>query len=231
MKILEVRPEQVIILDNGQITTRPNSPYYSLRYFTYNSKRINYIFSDTSYVMETYDDRIFNCWHEGMRIQLRQDLSEKLAISINHHMEFGNEQEYEELFKFAYEEQPNWQILKLYLKNSANLQLTTKGYIVHESFKIDFKGNAWVRHKDTPGFNDGWHSLCIVMSGKDNYSKPAKESELPDEYGHMIHVNSLSMTIFAKIIFLLNPDLDDKVFTGQLSKSLLQRLSNRKGGE
>ncbi|MHA2054777.1 MAG: hypothetical protein ACW99F_14415, partial [Candidatus Hodarchaeales archaeon] len=59
-------------------------------------------------------------------------------------------------------------------------------------------------------------------------SYKADESKLPDKYGIMMNVNALTMTIISKIIFLLNIHLEDKVFTSQLSESLLTKLSKLK---
>ena len=238
MKILEVRPEQVICLEaTGVVTTRPNSPYYSMRYFKYNSKRINYIFTDKSYVRETYDERIFNCWHEGARVQLRQDLSEKLCAAINHHEMYGNIREYAKLFKTAFEEIPSWDILDLYLKNIRGVEKTQEGFVVYGDFLIDYQGNAWVRPPNekfvldnSKKFEERWYSLCIVMKGTKHSYKADDGASLPDEFGTMVKVNALTMTIISKLMFLLNPNLKDQAFTGQLSKNLLVRLTKLRGG-
>jgi hypothetical protein len=235
MKILEVRPEQVICLEkNGNVSTRPNSPYYSLRYFKYNNKRIGYTFSDKSYVMESFDERIFNCWHEGRRLQLRQDLSEQLAAAINHHDMYGNVREYAELFNHAFQEEPSWEMLDMYLRNITGVQKVKDGFIIYESFKIDYKGNAWVRpQRDDEKFkrDNPWVSLCIVMKGTRHAEKMAEGGFLPDTTSTMVEVNALTMTIISKIVFLLNPNLKDKSFTGQLSKNLLFKLMQISGGE
>jgi len=235
MKILEVRPEQVICQEaNGNITTRPNSPYYSLKYFTYGSKRIAYTFSDKSYIMETFDDRIFNCWHDDKRIQFRQDLAEKLSVAINHHKMYGNIREFSELFDTAFAEIPNWDIIDLYLKNVNGLERTKEGFVIYDDFLIDFKGNAWVRPEEerleTGQITSDWNSLCIVMQGTvHNYMTTA--SSLPDEFGNFVKVNAITMTIITKIMFLLNPHLEDEAFVGQLSKKLKLKLSLLSGGE
>jgi hypothetical protein len=219
MKVLEIRPEQVLCEEGGTITTRPNSSYYSLKYFNYDNKRIAYTFSDTCFVQETYDARIFNCWNNGKRIQLRQDLSDRLATCIKNHHQFQMIKEYDELFKVAYEEEINWGVLALYLNSVEGLEKTKDGFVVYDELKIDFKGNAWTLR------DDEWQSLCIVMQG---HSYKADESKLPDKYGIMMNVNALTMTIISKIIFLLNIHLEDKVFTSQLSESLLTKLSKLK---
>lgn len=235
MKILEVRPEQVICLEkNGQISTRPNSPYYSLRYFKFGNKRIGYTFSDTSYVMETFDERIFNCWHDGRRLQLRQDLSEQLAAAVNHHENYGNVREYAELFNRAFLEEPSWEMLDMYLRNIVGVQKVKDGFIIYESFKIDFKGNAWIRPqgKDEKfNKNNPWVSLCIVMKGTRHADTTKDTGYLPDTTGTMVEVNALTMTIISKIVFLLNPNLKDQSFIGQLSKNLLLKLISISGGE
>lgn len=225
MKILEVRPELVICDVGGVITTRPNSPYYSLRYFKYNSNRIAYTFSDRSFVQEMFDDRIFNCWCNGKRVQFRQDLSEKLSAAINHHDMYGNVREYNELFKIAFEEEPNWYIIDRYLNNIEGVRRTKMGFIIYDSFKIDYKGNAWVHRKGDSAPEDGedWSSLCIVMKGA-KHSYESDKAFLPNEFGEMTEVNALTMTIISKIVFLLNPNMKDRVFTGQLSKQLKVKL-------
>lgn len=235
MKILEIRPEQVICQeDNGSVSTRPNSPYYSLRYFKYNNKRIAYTFSDTSYCMETFDQRIFNCWHDGKRIQLRQDLSEKLADSIKHHEQYGNIREYSELFNTAFSEIPFWDILAMYLRNINGVIRQKDGFVIYDEFRIDFKGNAWIRpqaKEPNQRERDEWNSLCIVMQGRSHAYNTEDGGFLPDEHGKMVEVNALTMTIIAKIVFLLNPNLKDAAFTGQLSKNLLLKLIEISGGE
>jgi hypothetical protein len=235
MKILEIRPEQVICKeDNGSISTRPNSPYYSLRYFKFNNKRIAYTFSDTSYCMETFDQRIFNCWHNGRRIQLRQDLSEQLASSIKHHEQYGNIREYAELFDTAFGEIPFWDILAMYLRNINGVIRQKDGFLIYDEFKIDFKGNAWIRPQGEDPLKrerDDWNSLCIVMQGKSHAYNTEKGGFLPDENGNMVEVNALTMTIIAKIVFLLNPNMKDTAFTNQLSKNLLFKLIAISGGE
>ncbi len=185
--------------------------------------------------METFDERIFNCWHDGKRLQLRQDLSEKLAAAITHHSKYGNIRVYANLFNHAFEEEPHWEILKLYLKNIQGVQEVKDGYIIYEAFKIDTKGNAWIRpQSDEPQQKlDPWNSLCIVMKGtRQRHTYQMDDgSYLPDATGTMIKVNALTMTIISKIVFLLKPNLKDDAFTAQLSKNLLLKLMEISGGE
>jgi len=230
MNILEVRPEQIIFEKDGEVQTRPNSPYYSMRHVTYKGNRIAYTFSDKSYVMETFDERIFNCWNNGQRLQFRQDLSDRLALAIKFHEDYLGTTAYDDLFKEAFNEIPNWDILHAYLKNIEDVRYTRSGYKIHDGdFKIDFKGNAWTTSKFSETL-DNWNSLCIVMQGK-GHTYLADGGVLPDSNGEMTKINALTMTILSKIMFLLNPNLSDKVFTNQLSESVLSKLRQYQGGE
>ena len=69
------------------------------------------------------------------------------------------------------------------------------------------------------------------MQGSRHAIKSEQSSFLPDNYGNMVEVNALTMTIVSKIIFLLKPDLKDDAFTAQLSKNLLFKLMEISGGE
>ena len=226
MKILEIREESVIAEVDGNLTTRPNSPYYVLKYTTYENARIAYTFTDKNYIQETRDDRIFNCWCNGKRLQLRQDLANKLALCIQAH-ELTGECEYEALFNEAYNENPDMEILKVYLSNYENVKfIKHEGFIIHGLFKIDLKGNAHVRET----VEDQWHGQCIVMKGS-GYGSAKTGCELADNEGVMRAINGLTLTILSKVLFMREPWLQEKEYIGYQSeqaKILLNRLS---GGE
>ena len=136
----------------------------------------------------------------------------------------------------AFEEEPVWYMIERYLDNVEGVERTKEGFIVYDSFKIDYKGNAWVKQSDSfradreGGTRDVFNSLCIVMQAS-HHSDKADKAFLPDESGNMVEVNSLTMTIIAKILFLLNPNMKDQVFTGQLSEELRVKLNSLRGGE
>ena len=226
MRILEIRDELVIAEVNGNLTTRPNSPYYTLKYTTYENKRIAYTFSDTDYIQETYDDRIFNCWCDGKKLQLRQDLSNRLAVCIQEH-ELNGVCDYKALFMEAFNELPNYDILHTYLKHYDSVKfIKHEGFIIHGTFKIDLKGNAYQKNHE----NNEWNSLCIVMQ-QAGYGARTTACELPDCDGIVREVNPLTMTILSKVMFLVEPNIRDKEFYHQLSNKAKIILSQLRGGE
>lgn len=247
MKVLEVRPEQCIIQDDaGVVCTRPTGEYYKMRLFTYNNGRIHYIFGRDMFVFETFDQRIFNatCW--GLRCTMRQDLSDKIIAAIRYHMNTGSSEKFEELFSFATKEVPNWDVLDTYLHNLAKVEKTNLGFQVHGEFLIDYKGNAWTRREEEDDdknhnmFADvdnrdvdkdmfkRWSSLCIVMQG---HEYMAEDSYIPDGNGQITRVNSLTMTIITKVMFLVNPDMQDSGFVNQIPERLRIKLKDARGGE
>ena len=122
----------------------------------------------------------------------------------------------------------------MYLRNINGVIRQKDGFVIYDEFKVDFKGNAWIRpQKENPMSRkrDDWYSLCIVMQGRSHAYNTESGGFLPDEGGNMVEVNALTMTIIAKIVFLLNPNLKDGAFTGQLSKNLLLKLIQISGGE
>ncbi len=226
MEILEIRNELVIARVNGNLTTRPNSPYYTLKYTTYENKQIAYTFSDTDYIRETLDDRIFNCWCDGKRLQLRQDLSNQLAVCIQCD-ELNGTSAYKELFMKAYNERPDYQMLNQYLTHYDDVKLIkNEGFIIHGTFKIDLKGNAYqLNHEDKT-----WQSLCIVMQ-QAGHSSAEQGCELPDKYGVVVEINALTMAILSKVLFLREPNMKDTEFSHQLSNKAKLILNRLGGGE
>jgi len=222
LKILEIRNESVVADVDGNITTRPNSPYYQLKYTTYENARIAYTFTDTQYIQETYDDRIFNCFCNGKRLQLRQDLANRLAVCIQQH-ELNGTCEYEALFLEAYNENPDLEILDVYLRNYDDVKfIKHEGYVIHNLFKIDLKGNAHVRETT----EDKWEGQCIVMKGE-GYSSAKTGCELADDNNDMRDVNALTLTILSKVLFMREPWLQEDEYIGyqnEHAKLLLNQL-------
>lgn len=226
MKILEIRGESVIVNVDGNITTRPNSPYYALKYTTYENKRIAYTFGLGQYIRETYDDRIFNCWCNGKFLQLRQDLSNELALCIQAH-ELTGVSDYETLFVKAYNETPDLQILDTYLRNYDDVEfIKHEGYVIHGLFKVDYKGNAHVKAT----LEDKWHSQCIVMK-QGGYSSAKTGCEVADDNGDMREINALTMTILSKVLFMREPWLQEEQYIGYQSEQAQILLKKLRGGE
>ena len=221
MLILEERDEQTICKDDdGKIITVPNSDYYWTKHIKFQGKAVGWIFSEDCYVRETMDQRIFNCWCGRGRIQLRQDLSDDLCAIIRNYIKGVSTEEdaltkYKELFNQIQKEIPDMDMLRYYLSELSDVKITLKGFEIKNNFLIDYKGNAWVK-----GALYKYNSLCIVMKRYDKNMKFLMSD------GELHSINALTLTIISKIMFLLNPNLEDRVFTRQLSKEILNRLDD-----
>lgn len=226
MKILEIRDELVIAEVNGNVTTRPNTPYYAMKFGKYENKRIAYTFDDTCFIQETYDDRIFNCWCDGERLQLRQDLADSLMGSITKAEMYRNVMSYRDLFTAAFNENTDTEILHVYLKHYKDVKQVEDGFVIYGIYKIDYKGNAYLKRVE----GDGWNSLCIVMQHS-GHSSAAESGELEDSLGNMRKVGAITMTIIAKVLFLLDPESQEKGFLRQLPDKWQVKLKEVGGGD
>ncbi len=213
-RILDVRPEQMIFDVDGKIVVIPNSVYYQMRYVDNNDDRIAYDFGSGMSVQETYDARIFNCDLGGQRFQFRQDLSDRLCEAIIEHKKTGKADKYQELFEFAMREVPFHDVLDFCLEHMEGVKKTPEHFLIGDNFKVDLKGNAYFWEKEH------WASLCIVMQG---HNIPKK---LITRTGHILNVNPLTMTILAKILFLSDPNMGDRIFTSQLPKEMVISLND-----
>lgn len=226
IEVLEIRAEVVIAKVNGNITTRPNTPYYNMKYSKFENRQISYTFNETCFIRETFDDRIFNCWCEGKRLTLRQDLSDSLMMCIENAEQDGSVTLYKDLFIQAYNEITNTGILNTYLRNYKNVKQTKDGFVIHGIFKIDYKGNAYLKKIN----EKGWNSLCIVMQGS-GHSSTATSGELPDREDNMVEINAITMTILSKVLFLLEPEIQEEGFIKQLPEKWQILLSKAGGGD
>ena len=228
--ILEERKEQIIYQnDAGEIITVPNSDYYWMKHIAFKDSRVGWIFSTDCYLKETFDDRIFNCWCYGERLQLRQDLSDELCgiirksikkeLAVNEYGQlkpYDGYSEYVNLFGRAQREIPNLEFLRYYLEELEDVKMGEGGCYVRDDFLIDYHGNASMKVADERSYK----SVCLVMRGNRNNNSQS----FPMKDGSFQLANPLTMTILSKVMFILNPNLKDRVFTQQLSKEVLNRL-------
>lgn len=238
--ILEVRPEQLIILTKaGHVIPRKNSPYYIMRFVDFLDDRIHYKFDDLNHVQETYNIRIFNCVHEGRLFQTRPEHSEEICRLIRQDRESDPDakQKYIDLLRKCEKETPMYDILDMFLDQMEHVKKRRDGYWVHDNlFHVSLKGNV-------SECKDGkiQKGICVVMgdNGTGGYlprprndsdeekevraaksSKSKKEDESSKSKKNIlpcVKVNDLTMTIICKVFFLLRPDLTDSVFMNQLS--------------
>lgn len=216
--LLEDREDQIIIQDlNGNIDTKPKTDYFLLKFGDdFDGDRIFYQFNADSWIQETYNDGIFNCIYKNERMQLRD--SNKICFCINFHKTNKDSSHaldpFEELFKKNYAPKLETDVLKSILKPFEHrLNFVKDGIEVDNRFYVDKQGQAHSKKHEV------WSSLCIVAFGVDS-----KDSFDIDSVIGNIEINSKSLEIIAKVMFLLKPNLKDGVFTSQLSKELQEEL-------
>lgn len=217
--VLEERPEQILILNAGNIEVYPNTQYWNLKLKSFGGNRIMYKFNDDSEIIETYDNQIFNCKLKGELLQLRHLAAEGLSLAIEQHKEKGDMSLYEKIWNNSYLLTHRDEMIKGFFTAYPGVKEITDGYLVNDVFKVDKHG---VSHfKDV---NGTWHSLCTVMKSR------TEDQTLNLEQGELV-LNATEQTILAKVFFLLNPNLKDRVFMDQLPqyiKDELHRAANEK---
>jgi len=210
--ILEERTDQLIIRDlDGRIDSVPKTEFFMLKYKEFNGERIYYQFDKNSYVQETYDIGIFNCILNGVRMQLRN--SERIAFAINWHKHSNAKslllrmKPFQELFTKNFVKNIQLGVLKSILKAFEDrIKYRKDGIEIDQRFFVDKNAQAFFKN------NNKWDDLCIVAKGY------LHDFDIESEMGN-IEINSKSLEIVAKVMFLLEPDMKDKIFTGQIQKA------------
>lgn len=213
----------VIISDENKVETIPLTSYHILKvlpeYSIYRNDegRITWNFESGS-AQETYDTRIFNIKFNNKRFQLRELQADKLCDIILNNDNSG----FLELAGQCYQEQNQEDLVKLLLEPFLDrLKITKKGIYIDGIFKVGWSGTAFVReilydkHKGISKFKH----LCIVPKGL------VREQRINTPMGEMV-LNPVLQTIISKIVFLLHPNMQDKVFTNQLGNKLKRLLTD-----
>lgn len=214
--ILEDREDQIIVTDiNGKLATKPKTEYYLLKYKDFDGGRIFYQFDKNSWIQETYNDGIFNLVFKNEKMQLRD--ADKICFCINFHKFYGKSihrsKPFEELFKKNFTDKLETDVLKSILKPFEHrLNFVKDGIEVDGRFYIDKNAQAFYK-------SGIWKSLCIVAFGVEKEDSFDIDSVIGN-----IEINSKSLQIIAKIMFLLKPNIKDSVFFNQLSNELKEEL-------
>ena len=238
--ILERRKDvYVLLLAGGRVVTVPATPYNKLKYEYFQGGRISYSFGDDiGTVQETYNDGIFNCTYRDMSMQIRS--RDVLAVAILEHMRhIGGPSLYESLFREEYEKLHQADLLKYMLAGYRDrVRVVTMAgggrmmkeaapdmdvYIDDGLFRIDAHGNASVLALDEDGESrrEMYRQICIVAHGE------IRERSIETPIGP-VRMNEQTVTTLAKAMFLLDPDLEDGVFTRQLPPLVIEELKARK---
>ncbi|MCL4436334.1 MAG: hypothetical protein M1503_03090 [Thaumarchaeota archaeon] len=220
--ILEERKDLLIVLLDGKVAALSKTPYTVLKHKYFQGKRIIYAFNNSEMeLVETYDDGIFNAYLKSAHLQIRKR-DQVAEVILNHH-DTGDTTHYERLFGQEYAEQNRLDLLKhLLLEYRQRVRFSSSGnqFEVDSFFSVDQHGNAHVR--DDPSKPAGWRNLCLVAQG-----------QLTPRYVETpigpVQLDEKGLTILAKVLFLLNPNLEDQVFTRQISEKLRRMLEHNAG--
>ena len=213
--IRSVRDDHLIVYFNGKIMTKINDSYNQLKYGKYEGNRIFYKFNDEAEVQETYDDRIFNCKYKDETMQVRK--SEDICNAINN----DNLDDYAIVFKETYYEIHKIELITDLVKRSYGERVQLKNddtFVVDDRFMVDSKATA---HYGTRSSDRNWKFLCIVVKGR-----PRKKA-IKTKIG-LVELDEKLLEILAKINYLLNPDVNDTILTGQLPEWLLKTLTDER---
>lgn len=228
MKKLAERSNVFIVENEGKVSTLIKDTYTILKINEFDGNRIFYDFGDGLEVKETYDDRIFNCFKNGEIINIRD--GNKIAEFIADNNSAG----YDSYFKQHYYEQHRLEFVDEVIKSYGDRVVKIPdGYLVDDIWKVNNTGSSYYLaknhkgsfdqdvvnvHGETAKGNEGdWHFLCTVAQG--NFLKMSIDTKIGS-----LELDSTTMTILAKINFLMNPNINDSVFMNQLPKKISKLL-------
>lgn len=232
MEILDIRNEQIITFDKGILKVVANSPkasYFKLKYDDFKGNRILYKFNDRMEIVETYTNGVFNCNIEHKIIQIRD--KDAIADSIYYHKETGSTIKYEKTFLFEYGKSYQKELVDKYIASFGNrVVFEGWGYVIDDDFAVDEHGTAYVKGNPSSCLNrinrfdgDGWLHLCLVVGNNNN---ALDDITVRTDVG-MITLGGKSLTTIAKILYIMNPDMNDSVFIQQLPIEVKNRLVKR----
>ena len=211
--VIEERDEILVIIDEGQVRTVPKSPYYLLKYKTFEGNRIFYKFTESISVQETFDEGIFNCYYGKNLVQIRD--GDEVCLAIQTHAKENSLEQYKEVFSNAWSAEHKDEIVSWFLQeffSSGRLILQGSKYVIDGVFAVDDHSNAYALNKRERK-DDEWKSVCLVVQG--NLS--AKEMMFK---GVPTLIDVTTQSIISKILFCLKPDTMDSGFMVQLPSKL-----------
>lgn len=225
MRKVAERDNVFIVEDNGTIKTLIKDTYTRLKLNSFNGNRIFWDFGSGLEVKETYDERIFNCFKNGETINIRD--GNKIAEFISDNNSAG----YDEYFKEHYYEQHRLEFVDQVIKSYGDrVKKVPDGYLVDTHWKVNNKGSSYylaqdghkgsfdqevvrVHGEEAVGREGNWHFLCTVAQG--NILKMSIDTKIGS-----LELDTTTMTILAKINYLMNPTVMDTTTLHQLPDDL-----------
>lgn len=227
--ILEDRSDLLVLLSGGQVVTAAKTPYAELKYRHFAGNRVLYRFGDGMEVQETYNDGIFNCTYRGIHVQARS--RDRVAEAILRHHATGDTSAYAQLVAQEYGRVAQNLLLRHMLggyrervsireEKAKDAGEETQVLIDGGLFMVDGHGNAHVRD-DT-----SYKRICVVAQGKSRDTTAIANPSIDTPFGP-VQMDETTMTVLAKTVFLLAPNLKDKVFARQLPSEVMATLKAR----
>lgn len=227
--ILEDRVDLLVLLAGGQVVTAPKTPYVEVKYRHFAGNRVLYSFGDGMEVQETYNDGIFNCTYREIHLQAR--CRDRIAEAILKHHATGDTSAFSQLVAEEYGKVAQALVLRHMLAGypervsvreekseggEGGVEICIDGGL----FMVDAHGNAHVRD------GSSYRRICVVAKGasRDTTKIPGPSIETP--FGP-VQMDETTMTVLAKTVFLLEPNLKDKVFARQLPSEVMATLKAR----
>ena len=203
VEILEEKEKILIANIDGVTEFVRKNDYLILKHRQFDSNRIIYKFPNGDKIEETYNYGIFNCYRGDRRVQISDAISIARTIIHEDHDAFVR------IFEEWYDAVAQDDFIDLFVESSGGrVRYDDAKYVVDEIFAIDKHGNAFYEKKKH------WKHVCIVpenMGVNPTVFVPGR--------GFMT-LNAVTVSIVAKIHFLLNPNGNDGVFMKQLPEEL-----------
>ncbi len=214
--ILEKREDLLIVRDRqGTIQTVPATQYHLTKYEVFDGNRIIYKIDENRTITETYNDGIFNCTLRKHTIQIRKP--EDVALAIAEHVKSNSTSMYDDMFSEEFSRIHKDEILdSFFTAQQDRIRRQEDTVKIDGIFYVDSRGTAHVWDKQS----QKWSHLCIVVS------KTTENLIIATQDGE-IKIDDVMQSILAKVSFLLHPNMEDTVFTGQLPKDVLDFLKKK----
>ena len=206
-RLLEETAEEFSGLDaEGREMSFPRIGYFKLKYLIHKGERIDHKWRENRYILETYNDGIFNCCFDDQRMQISDSMAVAEVILSD------NVNAYKTLFVKWYSLKMQREIVNAMLNPfKKRITICDDMFVVDGIFAVNEHAEAQVR------VGDKWKGVCIVAShiSSGTMSLPGLGT---------VEINDLTAVIVAKLYFLLNPNVNDQVFTQQLTPEALKHI-------
>ena len=216
MNIIDSEYNTLTVLDkNNKILIRNIDEYNILKYRDFDGKQIKVDLADGCKILETFNDGIFNISWKNIKLQSRDKI--EIAKRIKYCIENQTSEPIKELLLNEVSTEIKDSVLNLFLVPFGDrLKISKTEIIIDDRFKVDMNGQAYYKN------NNQYSSLCIVAGNNGNLTNKIIKHELGD-----VKIDFKTMEIYTKVLFLLFPNLQDRVFTNQLPDKLNKYISDK----